>query len=501
MSFFSTRGGACVTASQAILYGLARDGGLYVPAMFPKISLEEISALGLLPYPQRAARILQFFLEDYTAAEIDKATQDAYGGSRFSHPEVAPVKELDSRTYILELFHGPTLAFKDMALQLLPHLTTLAAKKNGETREVSILVATSGDTGKAALEGFKNVPGTSCTVFYPRDGVSPVQEMQMTTTGGSNTLVISVQGNFDDTQTGVKALFSSPDFGREMNALGKVLSSANSINFGRLVPQIVYYFSAYADLVHKGAVTLGEPVHFVVPTGNFGNILAAYYAHLMGLPVGRLLCASNRNDVLTDFLEKGVYSTQRTFYKTMSPSMDILISSNLERLLYEVADRDGDLVSQWMRELKENGSYDIGEEPIARIRRLMEGGSADDVATAREIQRVWQRHQYLLDPHTAVASHVLSMFRARTRDHTPAVIVATAHPYKFTSDVADALLGQEMALGLDAFDCALNLEAETGVPMPSQVSSLRTLPVRHTITCRKEDMARVLMEAFVKSMA
>jgi threonine synthase len=498
MSFFSTRGGACVTASQAILYGLAKDGGLYVPAMFPHFSLEEISALGRMPYPQRAARILKAFLEDYSPAEIDQSTQAAYGGSRFSHPEVAPVKELDNNTYILELFHGPTLAFKDMALQLLPFLTTLAAKKNGESREISILVATSGDTGKAALEGFKDVPGTSCTVFYPRDGVSPVQEMQMSTTGGSNTLVISVQGNFDDAQTGVKALFSSPEFTQKMNGLNKVLSSANSINFGRLVPQIVYYFSAYADLVHKGAVPLGSPVHFVVPTGNFGNILAAYYAHLMGLPIGRLLCASNRNNVLTDFLERGVYSAQRTFFKTMSPSMDILISSNLERLLYEVADRDGDLVSQWMKEMKENGSYDIGEERLGRIQKMMEGGYADDVATAREIKRVWQRHQYLLDPHTAVASHVLNMYRARTRDHTPAVIVATAHPYKFTADVADAILGEEAALGLDAFDCALHLETETGIPMPVQVSSLRTLPVRHTITCRKEDMAKTLIHAFEK---
>jgi len=498
MSFFSTRGGACVTASQAILYGLAKDGGLYVPAMFPSFSLEEISALGQIPYPQRAARILRSFLEDYSSAEIDQATQAAYGGSRFSHPEVAPVKELDSRTFVLELFHGPTLAFKDMALQLLPYLTTLAAKKNGENREISILVATSGDTGKAALEGFKDVPGTSCTVFYPRDGVSPVQEMQMTTTGGSNTLVISVQGNFDDAQTCVKQLFSNADFQREMNNLGKVMSSANSINFGRLVPQIVYYFSAYADLVHKGTVVLGDPVHFVVPTGNFGNILAAHYASLMGLPVGKLLCASNRNNVLTDFLESGVYSAQRTFFKTMSPSMDILISSNLERLLYEVADRDGDLISQWMKELKENGSYNIGEERIDRIRKLMEGGYADDVSTAREIQRVWQRYQYLMDPHTAVASHVLNMYRARTRDQTPAVVVATAHPYKFTADVADALLGQEMSLGLDAFDCALNLEVETGVPMPSQVSSLRTSPVLHTLTCSKEDMAKTLLGAFAK---
>ena len=498
MSFFSTRGGACVTASQAILYGLAKDGGLYVPAMFPRLSLEEISALGRMPYARRAARILKLFLEDYTPSEIDEATSAAYGTGRFSHSDVAPVVDLDSRTFILELFHGPTLAFKDMALQLLPHLTTMAAKKNGEGREISILVATSGDTGKAALEGFKDVPGTSCTVFYPRDGVSPVQEMQMTTTGGGNTLVISVQGNFDDAQTGVKTLFASDAFQERMNALHKVLSSANSINFGRLAPQIVYYFSSYADLVHKGAVALGSPVNFVVPTGNFGNILAAYYAHLMGLPVGRLICASNRNNVLTDFLDKGVYSLQRSFHKTMSPSMDILISSNLERLLYEAADRDGELVAGWMKELKENGSYDIGADRLDRIKRLIEGDYADDMATSREMQRIWQRYQYLMDPHTAVASHVLNTYRVRTRDNTPAVIVATAHPFKFTADVADAVLGQETAIGLDAFDCALHLEAETGVPMPRQVSSLRTLPVRHTLTCSKEDMAKTLLEAFGK---
>ncbi len=496
MSFLSTRGGACVTASQAILYGLAKDGGLYVPAMFPSFSLEEISAMGHLPYAGRAAKVLKAFLEDYSPAEIDEATKAAYGGGKFSHSQVAPVVSLDGNTYILELFHGPTLAFKDMALQLLPHLTTLAAKKNGETREISILVATSGDTGKAALEGFKDVAGTSCTVFFPRDGVSPVQELQMTTTGGSNTLVISVQGNFDDAQTGVKQLFSSTDFQKEMDGLNKVLSSANSINFGRLVPQIAYYFSSYTDLVHAGAVHLGDPVHFVVPTGNFGNILAAYYARLMGLPVGRLICASNSNNVLTDFLETGVYTAKRAFYKTTSPSMDILISSNLERLLYELADRDAEQVSLWMQKLREEGGYDIGTARRNQVRRLMEGGYADDVATAREISRVWQYHRYLLDPHTAVASHVLNVYRARTGDPTPAVIVATANPYKFTADVCEAVTGQESVLGLDAFDCALALEEETDIPMPRQVAMLRTLPVKHTITCRKEDMAKAVLAAF-----
>ena len=496
MSFFSTRGGACVTASQAILYGLAKDGGLYVPAMFPPISQDQITALGPMTYVQRACHVLKAFLEDYSSAEINQAVAAAYGENKFDDPKVAPVKALDKNTYVLELFHGPTLAFKDMALQLLPHLITLAARKNGEGREISILVATSGDTGKAALEGFKDVPGTSCTVFYPKDGVSRVQELQMTTTEGSNTHVISVEGNFDDAQTGVKKLFSDPGFESEMASLRKVLSSANSINFGRLVPQIVYYFSAYADLLQSGRLALGDPVHFVVPTGNFGNILAAYYAHNMGLPIGKLLCASNRNNVLTDFLDKGIYSTHRVFFKTMSPSMDILISSNLERLLFEAADRDGELVSVWMKQLKESGSYSIGDQRLNWLKRLLEGGYADDVATSKEIQRVWERYQYLMDPHTAVASHVLKQYRDRTGDDTPAVVVSTASPYKFTGDVAAALMGEETAAAQDDFALAEKLSKLTGVPVPPQVLDLPSLPVRHTAACAKEDMAKAVLSAF-----
>ena len=334
MSFFSTRGGACVTASQAILYGLAADGGLYVPAMFPQISRKKLLELVSMTYCQRASTILRTYLEDFSIPEIDAAVSAAYAKDKFDDEAIAPLRRRSDGTFVLELFHGPTLAFKDMALQLLPHLTTLSARKNGEKREVSILVATSGDTGKAALEGFKDVPGTSCTVFYPMDGVSRVQQLQMTTTGGDNPHVIAVKGNFDDAQTGVKALFSSENFAAEMNSLDKVLSSANSINFGRLVPQVVYYFSAYADLLAQGAIQPGDAVNFVVPTGNFGNILAAFYARSMGLPVGRLICASNRNNVLTDFFATGTYDVRRQFFKTTSPSMDILISSNLERLLY-----------------------------------------------------------------------------------------------------------------------------------------------------------------------
>ena len=496
MSFFSTRGGSCVTASQAILRGLAPDGGLYVPAMFPVVSREEIASLGQMPYPRRASKILGLFLEDFEPAEIDRAVDAAYGPDRFDDPAVAPLKPLDDNTWVLELFHGPTLAFKDMALQLLPHLTTLSARKNGETREVSILVATSGDTGKAALEGFRDVPGTSCTVFYPLDGVSDVQRLQMVTTGGDNTHVIAVRGNFDDAQTGVKELFGSAGFAEEMDARGKVLSSANSINFGRLVPQVVYYFSAYADLVARGAVRCGDPVNFCVPTGNFGNILAAYYAREMGLPVGKLICASNRNNVLTDFFSSGIYSTHRVFFKTKSPSMDILVSSNLERLLYEAADRDGELIGTWMRLLKECGSYSVGDQRREWLERVFWAGCADDIATAEEIGRCFSHDHYLLDTHTAVASSVLREYRRTKNDTAPTVIVSTASPYKFSRDVLAGIAGADRAEGLDAFACSEELEKLSGVPMPDQVRRLRDLPVRHRAECDVSGMGQAVLNEF-----
>ena len=496
MSFFSTRGGTCVTASQAILRGLAPDGGLFVPAMFHVVSPSEIAALGDLPYAQRAARILGLYLEDFTPEEIQSSVTAAYGQDRFDDPAVAPLKSLDSSTYVLELFHGPTLAFKDMALQLLPHLTTLSARKNGEQREVSILVATSGDTGKAALEGFRDVPGTSCTVFYPLDGVSDVQRLQMVTTGGDNTHVIAVKGNFDDAQTGVKELFGSESFAEEMNRRGKVLSSANSINFGRLVPQVVYYFSAYADLVSRRVIRCGDPVNFCVPTGNFGNILAAYYAREMGLPVGKLICASNRNKVLTDFFASGLYSTHRIFFKTMSPSMDILVSSNLERLLFEAADRDRELVSTWMRLLKECGSYSVGDQRTEWLQSLFWGGCADDNATLAEIGLRYTQDHYLMDTHTAVASNVLRQYREKSGDATPTVLVSTASPYKFARDVLSGVAGAETAQGLDAFACSAKLESLTGVPMPAQVRNLGNLPIRHRRECDIADMGQAVLSEF-----
>ena len=489
MSYLSTRGGSVVTASQAILRGLAAGGGLYVPAVYPQVDLPWIADLAGLPYTARAVRVLSLYLEDYSPREIEGAVAAAYSPDRFDDPAIAPLRQLDDSTWMLELFHGPTLAFKDMALQLLPHLIRMAAEKNGEHREISILVATSGDTGKAALEGFRDVAGTSCTVFYPRDGVSDIQKLQMVTTGGSNTRVIAVEGNFDDAQTGVKALFSSPDFAERMNARGRVLSSANSINFGRLVPQVVYYFSAYADLVSRGDIVCGAPVNFVVPTGNFGDILAGYYPARMGLPVQKLICASNRNNVLTDFFAKGTYSVHRPFYKTASPSMDILVSSNLERLLFDAADRDGELVALWMQQLKECGSYSVGEQRWSRLMEQFSAGFANDRETFAQIAQMHRRTGVVPDTHTAVAARVLDNYRAETGDLTPAVIVSTASPYKFCADVTASLVGRDRVRDLDAFACAEELSRISGTPVPAQVAALRSLPVRHTAVTARDPAA------------
>ena len=496
MPFFSTRGESCVTASQAILHGLAPDGGLYVPAMFQNIPMQRISSFCEMDYTGRAVSVLKRYLEDFSIAEIEGAVRAAYTPERFDTPEIAPVKQIDDATWVLELFHGPTLAFKDIALQLLPHLTRLAALKNGEKREISILVATSGDTGKAALEGFRDVPGTSCTVFYPLDGVSDVQKLQMVTTGGANTHVIAVKGNFDDAQTGVKGLFSSAAFIGEMEKRGKILSSANSINFGRLVPQIVYYFSAYADLVNSHAIMPGDPVNFCVPTGNFGDILAGYYARNMGLPVNKLICASNRNNVLTDFFNSGIYSTHRTFFKTMSPSMDILVSSNLERLLYEAADRDGALIRTWMEQLKECGSYSVGEQRRDWLADMFWAECADNKDTLIEIRKRFQEDHYLMDPHTAVGGHVLRQYRLRTNDATPTVLLSTASPYKFAADVLRGIAGMNAADGKDAFTCSAELEELTGTAMPEQVRALKDLPIRHTAVCEREKMGEAVLKEY-----
>ena len=491
MPFISTRGGAPVSAPQAIVRGIAADGGLYAPVALPHLTKEDFSALSSMDYPARAARTLALVLDGFSEEELLPMARAAY--ARFDDARVAPVKALKNGRFVLELFHGPTLAFKDMALQFLPRLLTASARKEGETREIAILTATSGDTGKAALEGFMDVPGTSVTVFYPQGGVSAVQEKQMVTSRGKNVHVVAVKGNFDDAQTGVKALFGDPAFNAKMNGLGKTLSSANSINLGRLAPQVAYYLSACAELLSKGAVDWETGLNVCVPTGNFGNILAAWYAKRMGAPIRKLLCASNRNDVLADFIRTGVYDRRRPFHKTISPSMDILISSNLERFLLELAKGDAAQVCAWMRQLKTEGVYEITEAQKQVLQSAFFGGCADDEKTKATIARIWAEEKYLLDPHTAVAAAVAEDYRQSTGDCIPLLTVATASPYKFAADVASAL---NIRVEGDAFAAAQALQDATGVLAPPAILALRDMPVLHTRVCEKDGMGEAVLAGF-----
>ena len=404
MEYTSTRDNSLsVSSAMAIKTGLAPDGGLFVPKSLPRIFGEELSELSQLSYTDRTVKILEKFLTDFTGAELSDCAHSAYNKEKFETDEIAPLYKLTSGVYFLELWHGPTCAFKDMALQILPHLLKKSVVKTGETKEVVILVATSGDTGKAALEGFKDVDGTRIIVFYPEKGVSNMQKRQMVTQEGNNVDVAAVMGNFDDAQSGVKKIFGDKEYAQILERNNFMLSSANSINWGRLVPQIVYYFSAYCNLLKNDEIKLGDPVNFVVPTGNFGNILAAYYAQDMGLPVGRLICASNENNVLTDFIRTGVYDKNRPFKTTGSPSMDILISSNLERLLYQVTGKDDGQVASWMQQLSESGRYEVTEAVKAKIGEVFYGGFCDDAQTQKTISEVHQAYGYVMDTHTAVA--------------------------------------------------------------------------------------------------
>ena len=498
MQMLSTRGAAAVSPAEAILRGLAPDGGLYAPAQFPAFSREDVLALVPMSYQERAYAVLSRFLPDFGEQALRAAIAAAYG-SGFDCDAVAPVKTIAQNTHALELWHGPTLAFKDMALQLLPRLLAESARMLGEKREIFILVATSGDTGKAALEGFLDAPGTRCCVFYPQNGVSQAQRLQMVTTGGSNTHVIAVEGNFDDAQTGVKCIFSDAAFAQTMDAQGRVLSSANSINFGRLAPQIVYYFSAYADLLAAGAVEMGQRVNFCVPTGNFGDILAADYAGKAGLPVGRLICASNENNVLTDFIRTGCYDIRsRAFYKTISPSMDILISSNLERLLYDLSGCDAQRVAALMEALRTERCYQIDGAMHARLCERYAAGCAGEAAVRAEIARAWREDHYLMDTHTAVASAVLRDYRQETGDSAPAVIVSTASPYKFGASVLEAVAGPQAVQGRDDFACCDALSALTGTAVPPQILALPTLPIRHTAVCPKDGMEQAVLDVLSK---
>lgn len=493
MKYISTRGGGSLfTAAEAIQAGLAPDGGLFVPEVTPKLAGNMAEELAPLDYQGRAVRILQPFLTDYSAAEIESSVRAAYGGDKFDHAAVAPLRNIEDGLSVLELWHGPTSAFKDMALQLLPHLLSQALAKTREKREVVILVATSGDTGKAALEGFQDVKQTRIIVFFPDEGVSEVQRLQMVTQEGSNVAVVAVNGNFDDAQTGVKRIFNDPAFGAELSDRGFLLSSANSINWGRLVPQIVYYYSAYADLVKDGRIHAGQEVNFVVPTGNFGNILAGYYAKQMGLPVGRLICAANHNNVLTDFLRTGVYDRRREFYKTMSPSMDILISSNLERMLFYATGGDTAQVSNWMAELNNSGIYRVDGAPLAHIHNTFWSGWADEETTAGTIREVYERHRYLLDPHTAVAWSVAQEYRHETSDQAPLVVVSTASPFKFNQSVLEAIQGPTVTQEKREFDILRELSAITGWTVPKALATLEHKPVKHKELTDKAVMANAV---------
>lgn len=496
MKYGSTRGNTQrLDAAEAIIAGIADDGGLFVPERMPTVDQAFIERLVNMTYQERAVRVLGKFLTDYTEEELKGCVERAYGGQKFDDARIAPVAHFGEGRHVLELWHGPTSAFKDMALQLLPQLLSAALKKTGEKAQIMILVATSGDTGKAALEGFKDVAQTRVMVFYPEDGVSRVQRLQMATQAGANVGVAAVKGNFDDAQSGVKQLFSDAAFNAALRADGVHLSSANSINWGRLVPQIVYYFSAYADLIRDGKITAESDVNFTVPTGNFGNILAGYYAKEMGLPIRRLICASNANHVLTDFLRTGTYDRNRAFHRTASPSMDILISSNLERLLHCIGG-DAAQVKAWMDALRDAGNYTVTPPYLDKIKDVFWAEWADDEQTLAKIRAVYEAHRTVIDTHTAVAWHAADAYRQATGDRTPNIIVSTASPYKFGESVLTAL-GRQTPASADEFTALALLEELSAVKIPAGLASLRTANILHAKRCGKADMAR-MVQAFSK---
>ena len=492
MEYVSTRGSApFIHSKKAILKGIAEDSGLYVPSKFPSLGPAPFPDAKMVSYADRAAEILKPFLTDYPEADLKSACRQAYGGN-FDSPLTAPVNFLQDGTAVLELWHGPTQAFKDMALQLMPRLLSLALEEEEEKYEVVILVATSGDTGKAALEGFADGKGVRIFVFYPHEGVSEIQRLQMVTQRGENVGACAVRGNFDDAQTGVKKIFSDRAIEEKLAARKLRLSSANSINWGRLAPQVAYYFTAYNDMARGGKVRPGEPILICVPTGNFGNILSAYYALRCGLPVSKLICASNRNKVLTDFIRTGVYDRRREFYKTESPSMDILISSNLERLLFELSGRRAAVVSKWMGELGSRGRYELTAEGLAELRGLFYGGFADRQETLRTIRQAFETQGYLMDTHTGVGYSVLRRYREESGDGTPALLASTASPFKFNQAVLEAL-GRDPA-GKDEFALLQELSALSGQPVPAPLAELKSLPEIHRQVCGREEMSRALFE-------
>ncbi|MBE6949366.1 MAG: threonine synthase [Ruminococcaceae bacterium] len=481
------------TSAEAIARGLSRDGGLFVPEEIPAITIEEIEKLCGMKYQDRAVYVMKKYLDDFSEAELQDFTSKGYGDN-YDSDKIAPVYKLDDNTFFLELWHGPTCAFKDMALQMLPHLLTASLIKNGEEKQVCILVATSGDTGKAALEGFSDVDRTKIMVFYPKDGVSDIQKLQMASQSGNNVGVCSVVGNFDDAQTGVKKIFSDAELRERLAEKGYFLSSANSINWGRLLPQVVYYISAYCDVVNSGAVKLGDAINFCVPTGNFGNILAGYYAKMMGLPVNKLICASNSNDVLTEFISTGVYNRNRKFFTTISPSMDILVSSNLERLVFELSGKDEEKIRGYMADLNTKGVYTVDEKIKSALDADFAAGCCSEEETKAIIGKTFSEKNYLIDTHTAVAYHVMEEYRKDTGDDTVSVVVSTASPYKFCAAVLEAL-------GQDANDDGLKLIDKltevTGVEAPKPIVALKDKKIRFDGWVNKEEMIKVVEDFLV----
>ena len=479
----STRNGEkTVTASEAILKGLADDGGLFVPVSIPKldVTLDELKSM---TYQETAYEVMKKFLTDFTEEELKSCIAKAYD-SKFDTEEIAPLAKVDG-TYYLELFHGATIAFKDMALSILPHLLTTSAKKNNVKNEIVILTATSGDTGKAALAGFADVEGTKIIVFYPKNGVSKVQELQMVTQKGDNTSVVAIHGNFDCAQSGVKAIFENKELAKELDAAGYQFSSANSINIGRLVPQIVYYVYAYAKLLENEEVTAGEEINVVVPTGNFGNILAAYFAKHMGIPIAKLICASNDNKVLFDFFKTGVYDKNREFILTISPSMDILISSNLERLVYFIAGSAAEKNSALMKDLKEKGVYELTEDMKANLSDF-EAGYATEEEVKEMISATYKSTGYVMDTHTAVAASVYADYKKESGDCRRTVIASTASPYKFARSVMTAI--DEKYDSLEEFDLIDELQKVSCVDIPNAINEIKNAEVLHNLECDPEKM-------------
>ena len=490
MNYISTRDKSVkVTAAKAIAQGISVEGGLFVPDTFPTLTAEDFKKLTALDYKGRAKYILKEFLNDFTEDEVNYCIEGAYTGT-FDDEQPAPISLLGKNANILELWHGPTCAFKDLALQLLPYLLTTSAKKVNDGKKTVILVATSGDTGKAALEGFKDVRDTEIMVFYPSEGVSPMQKLQMDSQKGENVHVCAIKGNFDDAQTGVKKIFTDNAVKEKLAENNMLFSSANSINWGRLAPQIVYYVSAYCDLLMRDDFE-GE-FNIVVPTGNFGNILAAYYAKKIGVPVGKLICASNSNNVLTDFIKNGTYNRNRSFYTTISPSMDILISSNLERMIFELTGNDDKKVANWQNQLSSNGCFTVDAEFKNILNELFWGGYCDDNMTLETIGKYFKEYGYLCDTHTAVALNVYEQYVEKTGDDKPTVIASTASPYKFAKSVLSAVSSKK---GNDEFDTVKVLSEETKTEIPSPIKALENADVRFKEICEKEDMLESVYKA------